>query len=130
VDGSGVLAPSFILSGADEPQDRPAVSFDGQDYLALFQDLRNRTFFIDTRSDVFGAHLVPDGQVIDPNGIGFFTGSLSEIDPAVSGRDGQILIAAAVYRQDVAAYRIGLQTSGDGPPPEPAYEIYLPLIGR
>ena len=63
MDGS-VLDPDGILVCSDSTgRDEPDVSFDGQNFLVVWQDARSTT-----DCDVYAARVSPAGAVLDPNG--------------------------------------------------------------
>src|SRR5690606_16866338 len=95
---------------AFEEQNEPALAWDGTQYVALYEDLRDATFFLDERSDVFGTRLTADGTVLDPAGFPVFDTEAPEIGPAVTGADGVALMAASVFQG--GAYRVAYRFLG------------------
>jgi hypothetical protein len=74
LDSSGIP-----ISAAAGNQYYPAVSFDGTDYLVVWQDTRSN----DT-SDIYAARVSRTGAVLDPNGIPISTAARYQEYPAVS----------------------------------------------
>ncbi|MDY7229175.1 Ig-like domain-containing protein [Hyalangium rubrum] len=77
-DGT-VLDPSgFVISNALSHQRYPAVSFDGTNYLVVWEDSRASPL------DIYGARVSPAGTVLDPNGFLIFDGANWQEQPAVA----------------------------------------------
>ncbi len=73
-----VLDPGGIaISTATHNQFRPAVAFDGTDYLAVWSDYRN------SNTDIYGSRISTSGVVLDPAGIGISKGSKTETYPDI-----------------------------------------------
>jgi hypothetical protein len=62
--GSVLDAQGFVVSQAQYSQDKPAVGFDGANFLAVWEDYRHGTF-----SDIYGARVTPGGTVLDADGL-------------------------------------------------------------
>ena len=78
--GGTVLDPSGIpISTAADDQYRPAVSFDGTNFLVVWED--NRSSYHD---DIYGARVTPGGNVLDPDGIAISTAASWQEYPAIS----------------------------------------------
>ena len=108
-------------------QYRPSISFDGRDYIVVFQDQKNRLAphaleQLDARSDLYGMRVGVDGSIIDLQGFLIDDSPIGETDLAVASRGSDTLIAASQMRNfdpvtGVAAsanYRIGLSEVLDG----------------
>lgn len=106
----GSVESLIIVSEAPEAQDNPALTWNGTQYVALYEDLRNISFFLDKRTDIFGTRITPTGTPVDPEGFAVFDASDAEIDPALAGANGITLLAGSIFRSEApyAAYRIGL----------------------
>ncbi len=83
-----VLDPSGILiSAADENQQYPAIGFDQNNWLVVWQDFRNGSDF-----DIFGARVTSSGIVLDSIGIPIYQGSGEHLYPEISSGDTVSLI--------------------------------------
>ena len=56
----------FLISKGPNVVQTPAVAFDGNNYLVVWQDTRNS---LNNGLDIFGARVGPTGSLLDPNGI-------------------------------------------------------------
>jgi hypothetical protein len=106
--------PTFIVADFNDEQNVPAVAWDGEQYVTLYEDLHEVTFFLDERSDVYGTRVSATGTVLDPTGFEVFGDPLSEVDAAVAGAGSVALLAASDFREDVpyTAYRIAYRFLG------------------
>jgi len=114
LDPGGIAVTSVAGSQADA-----SVAWDGNAFFLLWVDERKNTFFLDHRADLFAARMDTGGKLLDPNGIQVTAGAGSEIQPAVAGSGGAVLLAGAVFDPGAphTAYRIGIRTSGSLPDP-------------
>ena len=78
--GAVLDTAGFAISSARESQHCPAVAFDGQNFLVVWDDGR-----INTHDDIFGARVTPSGVVLDTAGI------------AISTADGEQRFASIVF---------------------------------
>jgi hypothetical protein len=78
----------FVVSGAPDLQERPAIAFGGGVFLVVWQDLRNGRDW-----DVRAARVGPDGQVLDPDGILVAGQARSQGAPRVAW-DGKTFVVA------------------------------------
>jgi hypothetical protein len=84
-----ILDPAGLpITTAAAGQSSPAVAFDGENYLVLWEDFRNNP---DT-SDIFGARVSPAGVVLDTAGIAISTAARVQQHPAVAF-DGERYLA-------------------------------------
>jgi len=78
-----VLNPGgFAVSTAADTQQNTSLSFDGTNYLAVWEDKRGGGY------DVYGARVTQAGAVLDPDGIAIVTAVGTQRDP-VAGFDGR-----------------------------------------
>ncbi|WP_164011435.1 hypothetical protein [Pyxidicoccus trucidator] len=78
-DTSGAqLGPAEPISSAPGDQRAPALTSNGSDFFAVWEDARAGTL------DIYGARVSASGQVLDPQGIPISTTSGSQSEPAVS----------------------------------------------
>ena len=76
LDPSGILISRYI-----NPQNTPAVAFDGTNYLIVWQDYRNVTT---TGYDIYGARVAPNGSILDPSGFAICTAIKHQWQPSVA----------------------------------------------
>jgi hypothetical protein len=87
-DGT-VLDPEGIpVSTASTDQSRPAVAYDGTDYLVVWEDGRNPS-----ATDIYGARISPAGAVLDSTGIAISTNTYAQSYPAIApGSAGWLVV--------------------------------------
>ncbi|WP_284721215.1 hypothetical protein [Polyangium sorediatum] len=103
-----VDATSQLLSRAANAEVRPAVAYNGTNYLAIWEDRRPGA-----TADIYGARLTTSGTVLDPSGIAISQATGSEYYPSVASLGADWLVAWTDGRagnDDVYAARVG----GDG----------------
>lgn len=118
----GSVSSVITVSDAANGQNFPVVSWDGTQYVTLFQDWRTATFFLDFRPDIWGTLLDQAGSVIDPLGFEVWTSAVPEIHPAVTALNGVTFMTASLFRNEPGymSYRIGYSLLGDQlPTPTP-----------
>src|SRR6185295_4961728 len=93
--GFGSPGPRVLLSRSANTQGNPAAGFDGTNYLVVWED--NRTA-VDSSTDLWGARVSAQGQVLDPAGIPISTEKKEQRRPAVAGGDGGWAVAWEDYR--------------------------------
>ena len=102
-------------------QMRPAVAYNGTDYLAVWEDMRHSS----NSRDVFGARLSSDGTVLDPNGIEIARATGRQTVPSVAALGTDWLVAwqdsRNVGTDDVYAARV----SGSGTVSDP---LGIPIV--
>jgi len=105
--GTGaVLDPTGrVLSALASPQEAPAVAWDGNDYLTVWQDGRGAG-----GDDVYAARADADGTPLDGTGIAVSAGAAPEGEPDVAWNGGVYLVVWQDYRSgtgyDVYAARV------------------------
>lgn len=82
-----VLDPNgFIISNANSHQKQPSIAFDGTNYIVVWHDKRNGSFW-----DIYGAKLDLNGSIIDTFSISIQ--SKDQVSPALAkGPHNQVLI--------------------------------------
>lgn len=68
------------LSVAENSQDYPATSFDGTNFIVVWQDDRNG----EGQFDIYGTRVTPSGAALDPDGIPISTAVLEQSHPAMA----------------------------------------------
>jgi hypothetical protein len=110
VNQSGtVLDPGGIaLSIAPYDQRYPSVSFDGTNFLVVWQDHRNGNW------DIYGSRITPSGTVLDPSGIAISNAEYSQLYPCVIFDGTEYLVVWADSRTavDLNIYGARLDTTG------------------
>lgn len=125
-DGTLVGVP-FEISSAPDKQLRPAVTWNGSEFVVVWEDKRNSVIYYDERSDVYGARVSPGGVLLDIGGVPIATTPVPEIQPAMVSIEGTTLIGVSrfVPADQLGAYRLGIQISaaavgvGDAATPVP-----------
>lgn len=127
-------SPVRVLGSAIHEHFAPVVTFDGSQYVAVFQDLRDRASAVDEESDVYGVRILPTGVVRDPVGFLIERTSVPEVAPCVVGLGGaRALFASSVLCPEsaLAAYRVATRTfEGDCAPPSSYCTAKLNSLGR
>lgn len=123
VTGSDLTLPgaNITVSAAALSQQRPAVAWDGSQYVVTWQDTRANaaTYLFDRRADVYAARVSAAGIVLDPAGIPLATDATPEGWPTAVGLGlGTTLVAWSDFQPGAphAAYRIGLTLLGGASP--------------
>ncbi|HLB02689.1 MAG TPA: hypothetical protein VJM77_06105, partial [Nitrospiria bacterium] len=99
----GPIGPQIFISTALNDERTPKISFNGTNYLVVWQDSRNST----TTPDVYGAGVTPSGSVLDTNGFPFYQGaaastSVFKQNPAVIAGGSNFLTAWSDNRNNTA----------------------------
>jgi hypothetical protein len=83
-----VLDPDGIVVSAEASnQEYPDVSFDGQNFLVVWQDDRNASFL-----NIYAARVSPAGAVLDPSGIVVAADTFGDWSPSVGFAGGDHLV--------------------------------------
>ena len=99
VDQSGSVLDSagIVISAAYESQDYPVVVFDGTNYFVVWTDGRRGSAY----SDIYGARVSPNGQVLDTAGIAISVVSPnSQLRPAIAFNGTYYLVVWERYYSD------------------------------
>ncbi|MBM3315250.1 hypothetical protein FJY71_05350, partial [candidate division WOR-3 bacterium] len=78
-DGTVLDPAGFLVSGATGNQQKPAVTFDGTQFVVVWQDARNGG------EDIYAARVSGAGAVLDPDGIPVCTDTADQGDPRIAG---------------------------------------------
>lgn len=87
-NGEVIDTQPFVVSSADDLQERPRIAFGDGVFLVVWQDIRNGKDW-----DVYASRVTPDGKVLDPDGILVSGGAHNQAIPDVAwdGRAFQIV---------------------------------------
>ena len=134
-DGT-LIGTTFAISTATDKQLRPAVSWNGTEFVVAWEDKRDAIIYFDERTDVYGTRVTTDGSVLDPSGVPLAADVVPEGRPALTSIGGEVLMATSTFRTDpsLAAYRIAIQrTAGEGvtavPDVAPVTDATIRLLG-
>lgn len=84
-----VLDPKGIrVCAAADLQENPAVAFDGQQFLVVWQDFRNGKDY-----DIYAARVTEDGKVLDADGFAVVARPSNQARPAATFAGGHFIVA-------------------------------------
>jgi hypothetical protein len=99
--GGALLDPgSIAISTAPDDQARPAIAFDGANYLVVW---------VDQRGGIYGARVSPAGTVLDPEGIAVDTATSYQDNPALAFDGENFLVVwdgAPRFGYDISGARV------------------------
>lgn len=125
-DGEILDGSRTLLSPSLRNQASPAVAFDGENYLVVWQDLRNGKFW-----DIYGARVAPSGEILDAKGFPISPVAKSGSDgwdkwrPVLSWDGNLFLVIWMVSKEDNKWYLAGKWVDRRGIPD--IYEAPIPL---
>lgn len=121
INADGTLQTAVNLTPWSGNQYRPRVAWDGNQFIVVFNDQKNRFApqtldQLDARSDLFGMRISPTGSIIDPKGFAFSTSPLAESYPNITAATGISFFSSSLMRNEspLAAYRVGYSRFGVG----------------
>jgi hypothetical protein len=95
----------LIDTSGTQAEYRPAIAFDGANFLVTWEDYRSVSY-----SDIYAARVTPQGTVLDPNGIPVSTATNSQYLPAIAFDGANFLVTWYDYRSgsssDIYAARV------------------------
>jgi large repetitive protein len=97
--GAALDSDGIAICTATNDQYYPAVSFDGSNYLVVWEDARNSDT-TDLAWDIYGARVSKSGDVLDPDGIAICTAPLSQWCPDIAFDGTNYLVVWADSRED------------------------------
>ncbi|HEY6002414.1 MAG TPA: hypothetical protein VIV57_06025, partial [Anaeromyxobacter sp.] len=103
------IGSPFPISTAAGEQQTPAVAFDGENWLVVFQDHRAGQYL-----NVYGARVRADGTVLDPDGIPIATQVDHQARPAVAFDGTNFLVVWADHRSGRQWDVYGSRVARDG----------------
>jgi len=108
LDSSGI-----IITDANGNQEKPAIDFDGTNYLVVWQDSRNGNY------DIYGTRIDTSGTILDPTGIPISIAANSQTIPSITFGGVCYLVVWQDYRNSL--YEIyGARISSSGNVLDPA----------
>ncbi|MCX7785764.1 MAG: T9SS type A sorting domain-containing protein [candidate division WOR-3 bacterium] len=107
-DGTVLDPYSIPIVFAQEEQHNPSISFDGTNYLVVWEDWRN------WNSDIYGARVTRTGVVLNPNGFIISNADDDQWSPAVAFYGTNYLVVWADYRnwENSDIYGTRINTNG------------------
>ncbi len=101
----------FTISDAPDKQLRPAVAWNGTDFIVAWEDKRNTPIYYDTRTDIYGSRVSSAGAVLDPEGIPLAARETVEIQPSLASIGGAIFLGFSELRPEphLGALRLGIR---------------------
>lgn len=111
MNGDGTFAGgAFTIAEAAGRQLRPAVVWDGSNFLVAWDDQRRQATFFDARTDIFAARVSESGVVLDPAGFLLVDREGVECSPALAAGPGGVLISSTRFAaaDGLHGYRIGV----------------------
>jgi hypothetical protein len=108
----------FVISAPMDEQLNPTATWDGQQFVVVWQTKQNAVRFFDERTDLYGARVTEGGVVLDPSAFVVADDAMPEQLPALASRaDGRSILAASLFRQGppFASYRMGMFVLSDTP---------------
>jgi hypothetical protein len=100
----------IAISTASSPQRNPSVAFDGTNYLVVWDDRRNGSYY-----DIYGARIDSSGTVLDPDGIEISCALYNQTYPSVSFSGSSYLVVwedARSYEYSSEIYGARITPSG------------------
>ncbi|UCD19457.1 MAG: T9SS type A sorting domain-containing protein [candidate division WOR-3 bacterium] len=99
-----VLDPGGIAISSDTSAARtPAIAFDGNNYLTVWRDNRNSP-----RSDIYGARINQEGQILDPDGFAVSTNPHTQKEPAIAFGSTNYLVVWEDNRVQPSTFYTGI----------------------
>jgi VCBS repeat-containing protein len=121
VNSDGSVQPEINLTPWQGNQYRPRVVWDGNQFVVVYNEQRNRFApstldQLDARSDLYGMRISENGDILDPMGFAFSLSQTGEAYPNVAASSGVSILTGSVVLNDspYAAYRVGYQLLGSG----------------
>lgn len=100
--------PIFTAPGL---QRGAAVGRTASGFVALCEDQRSGTFFLDDRTDLYGGRVDIAGTAIDPGGFPVLADEVPVVEPSVAGSGARAVLAFSQFSPDSphAAYRLAVR---------------------
>lgn len=111
IDKNGRMLDSapFVIANAADLREHPQISFSGNVFLVVWQDLKNGKDW-----DVYGARVTPEGKVLDAAGIAIAALPHSQALPAVAWDGKNFLVVWQDFRSGSHYEIFGTRVSVDG----------------
>jgi len=120
-DEGQILGNRIDICTVGNDQRRPAVIWDGSQYLVVWEDKRNSTDEED-RIDIYGTRVSADGTVLDTSGIPICAEEGDQFNPSLAwdGSENYLIAYEATYNGDEEGiYAISFKLTEDGDIIEP-----------
>lgn len=106
-DGT-LSGPQFLLTSTTLGQSKPAVCWTGSEYVVLWEDLGNNSWYYDYEPDIFAARVSESGSLIDTTPFPVWNGEDYEIAPSAvgTGTGRALFVASAIANDAWANYKV------------------------
>lgn len=109
-DGTVLDPAGFPISTAGGGQAYPSIAFDGTNYLVVWIDERNDSYY----KDIYGTRVSKSGTVLDPTGIAISTSGYAEDTPCVIWGSDDYFVTWMEFWGSYGYHILGTRVSPDG----------------
>jgi hypothetical protein len=113
--GSFLLDTNSTLAPAPGSQSRPAVAFDGTNFLVVWEDKR-----VGSYADICGARVTPQGTLLDPSGFVISQSPYDQLYPAIAFDGANFLVVWQDFRRGYGFDIYGARVTPEGTLLDPA----------
>ena len=115
LDGQFLLDTNNTLVPAPGCQNRPAIAFDGANFLVAWEDKRSGSYY-----DICGARVTPQGTVLDPSGFVISQAPYDQQHPAIAFDGTDFLVVWQDFRRGYGFDIYGTRVTPQGTVLDPA----------